>query len=782
MSGSVPAIQASAPGPDRFATARRTLFAYLATVLGGTVFLSVLHGRDWFLRAFGAVTLVVLLGAIGRALRLPPSAIAVFQLVAAFEYLVVTFASHQARGGWLPGRAAMRRIGHLISSAYDQAQSVTPPVTPGPALTLAAVGTLALVAIAVDLLAVGYAQPALAGLPLLILEVVPVSYEKESGRLFLAPALAFLVLLSSRRDRLGPRIGVTVLSIAMLVPATLPTINGKYAEHRGIGSHTGTITTLNPLVTMRRDLVRPLDVDLLGTKTDSAHPSDLYLRTVTLDTFNGVEWKAGKRQVRPFDQRLPDAVGLSPAVVTTPVETQITASDLLQSDYLPMPYPATRVLVPGQWRLDPLTSNVVSHRGRRQITGLTYTVQSLDLAPNRSDVSNTPPSNSYLLPYLQLPHDFPESVARTAREITAGANGPLEIGSALQEWFRRPGNFTYDLRTAPGTGDPAIVDFLRFRRGYCEQFAATMAAMARSLGVPARVDVGFTAGRLGDDGLTHVISAHDAHAWPELWLPNIGWTRFEPTPGTAASNPSVPNWLLSKPNPDQSPDASKNEATSTPTPEPAEAAGAQSANQGQFDCAASPDSPQCQSPNAPAAPAADTGLPVVRTVLLGLLLLLLVVPGLVRELIRRRRWAGAARLRSGRTAASAIAETAWRELRDGAIDLGFAWPAARTPRQCGAALAAPLSQAGLAALGYVTGAVELTRYARESVVTAEASRLRTAVITIHRELGRSTTRLWRIRARMLPMSLWLNLRAALARRTVGRGAAKAADSQPAWSR
>ena len=75
-----------------------------------------------------------------------------------------------------------------------------------------------------------------------------------------------------------------------------------------------------------------------------------------------------------------------------------------------------------------------------------------------------------------------------------------------------------------------MVEFLQQRRGFCEQFAATFAAMARSLGIPARVAVGYRTGTLGADDRYHVTN-HDAHAWPEVWIDGAGWIPFEPTPG-----------------------------------------------------------------------------------------------------------------------------------------------------------------------------------------------------------------------------------------------------------
>src|SRR5690606_14327556 len=83
-----------------------------------------------------------------------------------------------------------------------------------------------------------------------------------------------------------------------------------------------------------------------------------------------------------------------------------------------------------------------------------------------------------------------------------------------------------------GHSTDALVDFLDSRRGYCEQFAGTFAAMARTLGIPARVAVGFTPGdpdpAVAD---TFVVRGRHAHAWPEVWFPQVGWVPFEPTPG-----------------------------------------------------------------------------------------------------------------------------------------------------------------------------------------------------------------------------------------------------------
>jgi hypothetical protein len=132
--------------------------------------------------------------------------------------------------------------------------------------------------------------------------------------------------------------------------------------------------------------------------------------------------------------------------------------------------------------------------------------------------------------FLDLPDDFSPTVARLARDLTAGAATPYAAALALQNHLR---TFTYDLTVPSGHSDDVLEQFLfTTKRGYCEQFAGAFAAMARSIGLPARVAVGFTAGEVdpAEPGVFHVRGEH-AHAWPEVFLAGAGWVSFEPTPG-----------------------------------------------------------------------------------------------------------------------------------------------------------------------------------------------------------------------------------------------------------
>jgi hypothetical protein len=130
--------------------------------------------------------------------------------------------------------------------------------------------------------------------------------------------------------------------------------------------------------------------------------------------------------------------------------------------------------------------------------------------------------------YLELPASVSRQVQQEARRVAGNERSPYRKAKALQDYFRD--NFTYNVQVSPGHDANAMDQFLSSRQGYCEQFAGTYAAMARAIGLPSRVAVGFTAGTADAEGRWHV-TGKEAHAWPEVYLSGYGWVAFEPTPG-----------------------------------------------------------------------------------------------------------------------------------------------------------------------------------------------------------------------------------------------------------
>jgi hypothetical protein len=122
-------------------------------------------------------------------------------------------------------------------------------------------------------------------------------------------------------------------------------------------------------------------------------------------------------------------------------------------------------------------------------------------------------------------------VVNLAKSITAGKTTEYDKALALQNYLRDPAHFTYDeTYDSRGDGPDALAYFLfTSKRGYCQQFAGSYAVMARLVGLPTRLALGWTYGT-EENGVWHV-SDDDYHTWPEVYFPQVGWVPFEPTPG-----------------------------------------------------------------------------------------------------------------------------------------------------------------------------------------------------------------------------------------------------------
>src|SRR5207248_3218663 len=168
----------------------------------------------------------------------------------------------------------------------------------------------------------------------------------------------------------------------------------------------------------------------------------------------------------------------------------------------------------------------------RSIQGLTYTVESEVRRPAQAELRAVSFADlATMSDHATLPANFPSEIRAYANQLTRDAHTPYDKALTLEHFFQSS-LFTYDQTVDYGSSPHALQDFvLRTRRGFCEQFALAFAEMARAVGLPARVAVGYHASALGKDGRFHVMG-DDAHAWPEVWLGyGVGWYAFEPTKG-----------------------------------------------------------------------------------------------------------------------------------------------------------------------------------------------------------------------------------------------------------
>jgi transglutaminase-like putative cysteine protease len=134
------------------------------------------------------------------------------------------------------------------------------------------------------------------------------------------------------------------------------------------------------------------------------------------------------------------------------------------------------------------------------------------------------------------PEDFGPyaGVYLLSREWIGDAATPYQAVNRIETRLRA--GYAYDERPPfPPAGVPPLVDFLTgSRRGFCQQFAGSMALMLRMNGIPARVAVGFAPGRYDPRSGVFEVVDRDAHSWVEVWFPGYGWLPFDPTPGRFA--------------------------------------------------------------------------------------------------------------------------------------------------------------------------------------------------------------------------------------------------------
>jgi transglutaminase-like putative cysteine protease len=727
-----------------------TIVTAVAALLAAAPLLSLMVSPRWALAVLPAVVLVALAGWTLRRFRAADLLVVVVQLALLGWWLGVL-----ATGEALPAPAGLvATIGDGVEVVRGHAAPL--PAEPGAVVLL--VACAGAVAIAADLVTAGLGRAAYAG------PVLATGYLIAAGVLadgvawywFVPPAVGYLLVLAAegrgrvvtwgrvvrggdeqagragrarragRRAapavlRTGRRVGLAAVSAAVVVPALLPglgdgVIDGSLFAARDDGGSGGPLVPAeNPIVDLHRNLTRPQDLPVLRYRTDAPEPP--YLRVAVHDEFDGERWyQGGGTRLEPVGDGLPRPPGASARLPVDGIDITVTENYPWRS--LPLPYPPRSVDIDGEWYYDPETLEVASPGGDPR--GLTYHADIVRVPVDVDRLRYAAPPHDDLGPLLDLPAGAGATVDPYVDEAVGAATNRYEQARVLEAWFRDGGGFVYDTATVePGTSTGSLLTFLDERRGYCEQYAATMAVMARRLGIPARVAVGFLPGDPMPDG-SHLVTAHDAHAWPELWFEGTGWVAFDPTP---------PDRTPSPPSPPAEPPAGAPQPTSSPG------------------VVAPPSATPTPGAIAAGGPGIDDGgslRPGAGTVMLlaGALVVVLVtgrsLAGPVRRVRRWRRAAGDPRRE---------AEAAWTDLRLAVRDAGLG-PLPATPRATSARVsgAADLGDEAAAALRRVVTAVERARYAPRAdpvpTLRRDAAAVRRAVLRIRPVPMRLRALLW----------------------------------------
>ncbi|MGZ8662272.1 MAG: DUF3488 and transglutaminase-like domain-containing protein [Actinomycetota bacterium] len=457
----------------------------------------------------------------------------------------------------LPSLDTLKAIADGATLVGEQARSQVAPTPPTDPLLLACVTGIWAAVFSAHALAFRAGSPLLALVPPLALIAFADSVLEDLirplyGVAFLIAALAVIFADGLRRvqgwgpvwtgpgkaARLLPsagrgarRVAAAAVGLALVSPLLIPGFGSQAILDFSTSSDR---VRIDPNVSVRARLTAGDDVELFTV--ESSAPS--YWRMVALPNFDGSKFSpdtTAETQGLSGYAELTGASGADPAVLgqAAPINQTFTALTDLGDLYLPMAYPPTELSIDRDvaWAPDTGTANLEAPLDE----GDTYTVTSYLMQPTAEELRGDDPLATAQDPrYLALPSDTRAEVSPLAQQWTAGETTSYDKVIAILDHLDG-GDYSYSVNV------PASMSLMQFltetRTGFCQQFATAMAAMLRSLGIPARVAVGFTRGEYDKDRGLYTVSSHDAHTWVEVKFPTYGWIPFEPTPGI--TNPAV---------------------------------------------------------------------------------------------------------------------------------------------------------------------------------------------------------------------------------------------------
>jgi len=562
MSTATTTDRAAAPAAHAVAAPRvgpregTLLVAVCALVLSACLPLArVFVGFDALLPILGAAVAALLVDAGCRRLGFGPLSTLAAQVLAWALFVGLVFLPDTLLLGVVPTFQSLSAGRDLWLYGLELIQVRPAPAFPEAGLLLLAVTGVWAVTHAVDGLVFWLAAPIAAAVLALVMWTVPLALAPPGTSAwvwavpFLAAAAGLLLAhagsdverwgrwvspsdpagLRAARNPLAPAGGaLTAVAIVAgtLLSGSLPGYDqGPWYELRGLG---GTTLTTNPIVGIQQRLVAGDTGPVLRVTT----PRPVYTRITALDVYDGEreEWTSDSIRGGDADGRLP-----LPAGTFTQIQVAVDVLDL-DGVFVPFPYPTSRVTESSADLRYDERLGAFTARGEGMQPGDRFVAEAVlsTEPPAALEAAFRPPDPAL----VAVPASLPPQVAQTARDIVqrAGATTPLEQALAIQNELQ---SWNYSLEVPASHSGSAMARFLETRTGYCEQYAGTMAAMLRTLGIPARVAVGFTPGTPVDpaaaargEPTAYEVSLANAHAWVEVQFGSAGWLAFEPTPRT----------------------------------------------------------------------------------------------------------------------------------------------------------------------------------------------------------------------------------------------------------
>ena len=702
--------------PSREGIVGRSLLAAFAALVALWPYVPVVQAGQWSLIAGTLIFIVTLIGAIVRVLMADRSAVTrtlttvAVQTGASVILLTAMLLPQTALLGIVPTPATVSAFSELFVQAGVEVYNGSAPLEDTLALRTVIGTAFAAVIILVDQL-VAHRRALIVLVLVTVVGALPMIITLGDANVVWFVALAALILMllrsSAGNDRHSARrasvavmagVGVSAIALTVVVAPNLPVSASWTVPGSGV--------TIDASLRLGDDLRRPNPIQVMSLAT-SAETAP-YLRIATLSRFNGEVWRPDREATQSLSSGFGDPEW-NDELAGDDRQTSIRVL-ALSSDRLPVPYPAERLIgVSTGWEV--MTSNRTVVSDVADASGRDYTVTSAVVRPTFEQITAVPASGGGLS--ADDLTDLPEIIGRLATEVTADSATDYEKLIALQNWFRSEFEYSVDTPVEEdfdGTGAEAVAAFLEVRSGYCVHFAGAFSLMAKTLGMPVRVVVGYLPGELTEETRgeekVYAVMSDQLHAWPEVHFDGIGWVPFEPTAtlgtptafargATTGGTGSDPGQT---PTPTTAPSVAPSDAPTIAPENPDEALGGEVVRQ-RLD-----------------------PTPVLLTVAGAAVALLL--PFLAR-IVRR-----AAR---ARRASRGDAASAWLELRDTMVDLGLNPSDAQSPR-VRARLLASERQVDAASLEALVRAIEYISYASTASRPPGRS-VEDLAVPLHRVLG-----------------------------------------------
>jgi transglutaminase-like putative cysteine protease len=357
--------------------------------------------------------------------------------------------------------------------------------------------------------------------------------------LLIAFALLVVALVQFHRGAapgaLWPPVGTTCKLLLQAAPLVVlffllfPRINaGLRLELRPFRSaNTGFSDRLSPgkIAALANSSEIALRAEFPGSSTRPSGP--MYWRGVVMWRCDGMEWQA------PYEPR-PKVTSTTPEVADSRgLSVQSSNAKEIQQRITLAPHEA-------HWMFA-LDRPIKTVRGAMLARGdYLWSVQPIRKSRQYDVASSEFSGNEITAKERADSLDVPASISPAARDLAYSwavqNRDPSAVVSTALRFFRTQG-FSYSL--TPGEYEDLEEFLFRRRVGFCEHYAASFATLMRLAGIPARVVVGYLGGEYNDLGHFILVRQADAHAWCEVWLPENGWTRVDPTTAVAPGRASL---------------------------------------------------------------------------------------------------------------------------------------------------------------------------------------------------------------------------------------------------